>query len=214
MADSKLKLPGDFQAGKVYVLEGKTLIAWREALISDRALPGTGLREHAIPGHGRFLEVVPVPSPTLCPFHGYLYDRGVMRIDCGRLIKTAATGELVSITGMSADIELTTSLKVQLAVTMDSGFAVTGATIGRSADWVTDAATFTGDFPDEYQTSAVIRVGEVSSGELPKNTPGFEFSLDGEDGLFHFEQYLHTHLYMALVAYDGKAALFPLAWSG
>lgn len=46
MADqSKLTLPGDFEAGKTYLLAGETLIAWRKALLADRVVAGDGLVE-------------------------------------------------------------------------------------------------------------------------------------------------------------------------
>lgn len=212
MADSQLILPGDFQAGKTYFLRGETLLAWRKALIADRALPGEGLKETATP-IGRQLSVIGERLPV-SPFHAYLYARGVCRISSGRLIASPADGSLITISGLDANIALTTTLKVALSVSMDVDFEITGASLAGAASWPEDAATFDGTFPDEYQSSATIRVGEVSAGKLPEGTPGFEFSLDGVAGLWHFEQLLHTHLFMALIAYDGKAALFPLPWSG
>lgn len=38
-------LPGDFEAGKNYLVSGKTLLAWRKALLADRVLPGANLTE-------------------------------------------------------------------------------------------------------------------------------------------------------------------------
>lgn len=49
MADSELKLPGDFEAGKKYLVSGETLIAWRDALIADRVLAGEGMQESGTP---------------------------------------------------------------------------------------------------------------------------------------------------------------------
>lgn len=54
-ANSKLKLPGDFQEGKKYLLDGKTLIAWRKALEEDRIVPGKGLKESQAGAGGRIL---------------------------------------------------------------------------------------------------------------------------------------------------------------
>ena len=58
MADSKLVLPGDFDAGKTYLLKGETLLAWRKALLADRAIPGPGLTETGTPG-GRLISAKP-----------------------------------------------------------------------------------------------------------------------------------------------------------
>jgi hypothetical protein len=56
-ANSKLKLPGDFQAGKKYLLDGGTLLAWRKALEQDRIVPGKGLKESQAGAGGRVLTV-------------------------------------------------------------------------------------------------------------------------------------------------------------
>jgi hypothetical protein len=211
MADSKLVLPGDFQAGKSYLLKGETLSAWRKALERDRALPGPGLRETGTP-MGRVLTAIPAASTTICPFHGYRTEPGVMRVGPGRIIAAASTGTLVSLTGLDTDIALSATLKLAITVSMDEDFAVTGAVVGELSSWPADAVTWDGTAPDEYQATAVIRLGEAATGKLPDAMPGFEFFLDDE--VCHFQQLLHTHLYMALVAYDGRAALFPLAWAG
>lgn len=42
---SILTLPGDFDPGKNYLVRGKTLIDWREALVKDRVIAGPNLRE-------------------------------------------------------------------------------------------------------------------------------------------------------------------------
>lgn len=48
-ADSKLLLPGDFQAGKTYLIKGDTLLAWRNALLADRVVPGPDQQETQTP---------------------------------------------------------------------------------------------------------------------------------------------------------------------
>lgn len=58
---SKLKLPGNFSPGKTYLIKGETLIAWREALLADRIIPGAGLAESTGPG-GRTLRVTVKPG--------------------------------------------------------------------------------------------------------------------------------------------------------
>jgi hypothetical protein len=55
MADSELKLPGDFDPSKTYWLKGETLMKWREALIRDRIIAGTGIKETPTPT-GRILK--------------------------------------------------------------------------------------------------------------------------------------------------------------
>lgn len=59
MPNSKLILPGNFEAGKRYWLKGETLKAWQTALLSDRIVAGVGLREFETP-QGRILYVPPV----------------------------------------------------------------------------------------------------------------------------------------------------------
>lgn len=211
MADSKLTLPGDFQAGKAYLLKGDTLLAWRKALLKDRVIPGPGLLESATPA-GRLLTALPASSPGICPFHAFQHSPGQLRINTGRLIADAASGDLVAITGLATDIALAANLKVSISVTLDVDFVVTGAAVGTASSWPADAVTWDGTAPYEYQTSALVKIGEVVAGVLPAATPGFQFALDGD--LYYFHQLLHTHLFLALVAYDGKAALFPLAWAG
>ena len=49
MADSELKLPGNFEAGRVYMVKGETLIAWRDALLADRVVAGDGIQESGTP---------------------------------------------------------------------------------------------------------------------------------------------------------------------
>lgn len=65
MADSKLKLPGKFEKGKIHLLPGELMLAWQSNLIADRALPGDGLRETPTPS-GRIMSIdwpdaLPVP---------------------------------------------------------------------------------------------------------------------------------------------------------
>lgn len=47
--DSKLTLPGDFQAAKTYLIKGETLLAWQKALVADRVVPGPGQTETQTP---------------------------------------------------------------------------------------------------------------------------------------------------------------------
>jgi hypothetical protein len=49
MPNSKLILPGIFEAGKRYWLKGETLKAWQDALIADRVVAGPNLDEFATP---------------------------------------------------------------------------------------------------------------------------------------------------------------------
>lgn len=224
MASSTLVLPGDFEAAKNYLLAGSTLMAWRDALVNDRALPGAGLQETSLPGIGRVLQVVPAYSSSsystasrsgISPFHGYLSEAGVMRIGSGRLVTNPKTGALQAIDGLDTDIPLTSTLKVALIVSMDDssllGSNITGAEISFPSSWG-DAYTYAGTAPDTYQSLAEIKIGEVFPYELPAGTPGFEFALG--DSLFHFEQYLNTHLCMMLATLDGQAGQLPMAWAG
>lgn len=55
MAD-QLRLPGDFEAGKTYLLAGETLIAWRNALLADRVIAGDGLVESGGGPQGRIFK--------------------------------------------------------------------------------------------------------------------------------------------------------------
>lgn len=54
-----MKLPGDFQAGRNYLMSGETLIAWRDALLADRIIAGTGLKEMSAGKLGRILTAEP-----------------------------------------------------------------------------------------------------------------------------------------------------------
>ncbi|MEI6606025.1 MAG: hypothetical protein WCP35_11990 [Verrucomicrobiota bacterium] len=225
MGSSTLVLPGDFEEGKNYLLAGATLRAWRDALVNDRALPGAGLQETSLPGIGRVLHVVSSAATAattaarsgISPFHGFLCGAGIMRIANGRLVTNPKSGALQTISGLNADIALTYPLKVALIVTMDDssligGENITDASISFPDSWG-DAYTYTGTAPDTYQTLAEIKIGEVFPDALPLGTPGFEFALDGL-GTFYFEQYLHTHLCMALATLDGQAGQLPVAWPG
>lgn len=69
MADSKLKLTGDFQAGKNYLLKGETLLAWQKALLADRAIPGPGLTESQGPDGRTFTAIAGIGGNNgPCPF--------------------------------------------------------------------------------------------------------------------------------------------------
>lgn len=72
MADSLLKLPGNFDPGKTYLLEGATLIAWREALLRDRIIAGTGIREIPTPG-GRILKAS-IGTDVVAEFYTLIRD--------------------------------------------------------------------------------------------------------------------------------------------
>jgi hypothetical protein len=61
MADNKLDLPGDFQAGKRYLIKGETMLDWKKQIEADRALPGAGLKETDT-GLGRMFKVIFPPS--------------------------------------------------------------------------------------------------------------------------------------------------------
>jgi predicted RNA-binding protein len=76
MADSKLTLPGNFTAGKKYLIDGATLKAWQDALRADRIIAGAGLTETGSP-LGRVLKagvVAPVVQPG--SFYGTLTENG------------------------------------------------------------------------------------------------------------------------------------------
>lgn len=58
MADeSKLVLPGDFEAGKSYLIRGEHMLAWRKALLADRVVAGAGLVESGSP-NGRIFKAI------------------------------------------------------------------------------------------------------------------------------------------------------------
>jgi hypothetical protein len=64
-----MKLPGNFEPDKRYLLKGETLIAWRKALLADRVLPGNGLVETGGGPNGRILSVAgSLPRPPVHPF--------------------------------------------------------------------------------------------------------------------------------------------------
>lgn len=82
MADSALKLPGKFEAGKKYLIDGTTLKAWQAALLADRIIPGAGLTETGTP-QGRILKAGPGGGGTFAhPFRitvgteGYQVSKG------------------------------------------------------------------------------------------------------------------------------------------
>jgi hypothetical protein len=64
MADSQLKLPGNFQAGQKYLLDGATLKAWQDALRADRVIPGAGLTEQGTP-QGRIFKAAISSAPSI-----------------------------------------------------------------------------------------------------------------------------------------------------
>jgi hypothetical protein len=68
MADSELKLPGNFQAGKKYLIDGGILKAWQTALKADRVIAGPGLNEQGSPQGRIFKAQGGGKSPSAHPF--------------------------------------------------------------------------------------------------------------------------------------------------
>lgn len=54
-----MKLPGNFEVGKRYLLQGETLIAWRDAILADRIIAGPGIQETSAGKAGRILRAAP-----------------------------------------------------------------------------------------------------------------------------------------------------------
>lgn len=211
MADSILRLPGDFQPGKLHLIKGDTLLAWRKALLADRALPGPGLLENQTP-QGRIFTAVPAPAGgSLSPFHAYPSGIAKCRIASGRLYTDISAPTEATIDNLGDELTLTATSKIWLELTLSSAYAVTAATFATGSAWPA-AVAFTGSYPSEYQSAARVRIGEVHTGTLPAGRPGWNVAIAGS--ACHWEQLLHTHLFMALCAIDGKATQFPLAWAG
>ena len=88
-ADSKLILPGDFQAGKTYLIKGDTLLEWRKALLADRIVPGPDQTETQTPqgraisgGKGGGTATSPIPLRTGA-FYGLYQIDGHTFFQCG-----------------------------------------------------------------------------------------------------------------------------------
>lgn len=47
--NSKLELPGKFESGRRYLISGDTLLAWKKALMEDRAVAGPGIQVSGTP---------------------------------------------------------------------------------------------------------------------------------------------------------------------
>ena len=71
MADSELKLPGNFEKGTRYWIKGETLLAWREALIADRVVPGPGQKESQGPKGRVILGGEGGANTAACPLGGF-----------------------------------------------------------------------------------------------------------------------------------------------
>ena len=144
-----------------------------------------------------------------------------MTIAPGSIVKELLSGdEITTVSGLDTFIALVPDLVVWLEVTV-SGLEATEFTVGHGLTYPEPYITFTGAGSD-VQVSARVLVGAVFAGSLPAHAKGFNCSAIAVDEETeeetavpsHFLQLLHTNLYMALMAVDGKAAIFPLAYAG
>jgi hypothetical protein len=105
MAGSFLKLDGDFDASKNYILKGSTLISWREALIADRVVPGPNLTESQTPQGRIFSAQAGSGDDGGHPFKVSIADN-VVTVQMGALFVSSAFYGL-TVDGDSASASLT-----------------------------------------------------------------------------------------------------------
>jgi len=139
----------------------------------------------------------------------------------GSIVLDVMTGdEITTVSGLDTPIAIVPDLVVWLEVAV-TDLVATELAVGHGVAYPDPYITFTGTGMD-VQVNVKVLVGAVFSGALPARAKGFNcsaISVDEEteeetSTPSHFLQLLHTNLFMALMAVDGKAAVFPLAFAG
>lgn len=169
MADSLLNLPGKFEKGKSYLLSGETLLAWKSALLADRALPGPGLRENPTP-NGRILSASFGGGANGLPLQASLEIRTgeIPYISlAGGAYQVGATGEWVAI----PETEFTAGSFAYLLIEQDSGAAVTGVSIVIQSSAVSETLVLDSASP-YHVTAAYVLLAEVVSGVIVQRRHG------------------------------------------
>jgi hypothetical protein len=155
-----------------------------------------------------------LPSGIPGPFSAYMADNtpGEEKIGLteGHLITDIVTGAEMAITGMSNLIPITANMTVWIDIPIAADLTATGATIS-NGPWPDSNI----DFATDTQTMARAVIGTVYEGALPANKAGFGFQLvrGNQTKDFYFEQSAQTNLFMALMTVNGKAAIYPLAFT-
>jgi hypothetical protein len=148
------------------------------------------------------------------PFSAYLVsETEKFAISPGTIVKNVQTGESMEPDGSGAYYDILSGTKAWIKCAIAADLTLTSAAIETGAVWPADnGVTFAGD----VQTHAYVHIGSVKDWSLSNGEGGFDFSLtrDGESRDYHFDQKIQTHLFLALMVVDGKAAVFPLPFSG
>lgn len=148
------------------------------------------------------------------PFHAYLTGSASVMIATGAVITNVATGTDAYPNGVGdpppwGPYDIPEGNVVYLEFTIKSDLTIDGdpTIISDALGWPV-GITFSGD----VQTKARVVIGMAIAGTLPEGVDGFQV-IEGA-GAYYFQQFLQTNLFMALMAVDGKACVFPLAFAG
>lgn len=149
------------------------------------------------------------PPGSLSPFTVFP-EKGGHQIVNGIVVGTVIPYLTLDVGKLGTDLGLGAGKKVWLEVVINSDFSNGACTIETGSSWPA-YATYSSSSP-YVQTKATCRIGMVANGKLPKGTPGFTFSKNGNT--YHFLQQLVTNLSMTACAIDGKATMLPLPFAG
>lgn len=162
-------------------------------------------------------EAVNLTGVTGGPFTAYLADStpGAERFAVGEgtIVTNVATGASIVPNGCGTLFYLYSDTKVWIECVIASDLTMTSAEVKTGAVWPTDNGI---KFSGSVQTMAYVHIGSVKDYSLPSGAGGFNFDLVRNQltRSYHFDQKIQTNLFIALMAYDGKAAVFPLPFSG
>lgn len=161
MPASNLNLPGDFEAGKSYLVKAETLLAWRRALIEDRAIPGDGLAETQTP-QGRIISFEKIgllggAGGAACSFGEIFQVEGDTHIRGGNLY-AGDSNKLVAplAIDVGTDSESLIWLRVPITANTEDGVLMPHLESCEDPTWQT--GTVAGGYPDN--TSPDIDTGE------------------------------------------------------
>ena len=156
-------------------------------------------------------------SVTGGPFRGYVADLTAgtekFAISPGTIVTNIQTGASIEPTGAGAWYNMVANTKAWIECVIAADLTLTSAEIKTGDTWPLDnGVTFVGD----TQTRAYVHIGSMKDGSLTDGQDGFNVTLTRNVGTkdFHWDQKIQTNLFLALMVIDGKAAVFPLPFSG
>lgn len=178
MADSQLKLPGDFKPGKAGMQRHDLMIGWRSALVADRVIPGTGISESQTP-QGRVFNATAQAVPPAGAFFAQRKVSGDTYLQGGTVTGGGGTETIAEIKVVDADTGPVAAAGHHLYISANGGGLVVDGVLLPGFDLTTATTATAAAVPGNSLPTASDAAGQcrISLGEFTES--GFTPNLPG-----------------------------------